>query len=436
MFKMTSNKIVSKLNLHIIGQNNAKKKIAIALRNRWRIKNLEKKLKKKIKTNNILMVGPTGVGKTEIFRILSKITNSPFIKVEATRFTEIGYVGKEVDSIIHELVENSYKIVKKKNIKKNIKKIKKLSAKRIINILIKNIIIKKTFKQIIYLYKILIKKLYNNEINNIKIKTKLFLKKTNNEILINNKTNKIVNQIQNIINNFNNFKKKISIKKILFFFEEEEILKIFKNKKINKEIIDNVEQKGIVFIDEIDKICKISNYSNSEISREGVQRDLLPLIEGCNVLTKYGNIKTENILFIASGAFHSSKPSDLMQELQGRLPIYVKLNSLKKKDFEKILIEPKFSLIEQYKRLILTEGVKIEFTKDSILKLAEIAYIYNKEIKNIGARRLHTILEILLEDILYNIENIKNKIIIIDKKYVKKKFKNFYVKEDLNKFIL
>ncbi|XZR53130.1 MAG: ATP-dependent protease ATPase subunit HslU [Enterobacteriaceae bacterium] len=437
MLKMTPNEIVKKLNLYIIGQDKAKKAVAIALRNRWRRIKLSKFLFEEVKPKNILMIGPTGVGKTEIARRLAKISNSPFIKVEATKFTEVGYVGKEVDSIIHDLADSTFKSIIKKNKIKNQKYIKKIAEKRILNILIKDIIIKKKLKNINLIYKILLKKLHNGNLDNKKIKINFKFKQIEFEIINYTKIKEITNQITSMFNNKKNIKNKIiKIKKALKIIKNEESLKLFK-KNYKKDIIKEIEQNGVVFIDEIDKICKDKNYNNNfDISKEGVQRDLLPLIEGCTIITKYGKIKTDHILFIASGAFQSSKPSDLMPELQGRFPIQIKLNSLSVKDLVKILIEPKFSLIEQYKKLILTEGLIIEFTKLGIYNIAKFAFIFNKKIENIGARRLHTILEILLEDILYNADKMNGVKIIINSKYVKKKLDKINFKEDLDKFIL
>ncbi|WMC19589.1 MAG: ATP-dependent protease ATPase subunit HslU [Enterobacteriaceae bacterium PC38] len=433
MFKSTPNEIVSKLNLYIVGQNKAKRTIAIALRNRWRRLNLKKTLIKEIRPKNILMIGSTGIGKTEIARRLSQITDSPFIKVEATKFTEIGYVGKEVDSIIHDLVESTFNITKNKiNIEKK-KKIQKKSEKKIIKILIQEVIKKNEIKNIYLIYKILIKNLKNGNLNNKKIKNNFLFKKYEFKFI---DYIEISNQISSFLNNKNNFKKKIKIKDALKIIKKREILKLYNNNYIKK-IINNIEQNSVVFIDEIDKICKNKNNNNySDISKEGVQRDLLPLIEGCTILTKYGEIKTNHILFIAAGAFHSSKPSDLMPELQGRFPIQIQLKSLSIKNLIKILIEPKFSLIKQYKKLILTEGLIIEFTKSSIYNIAKFAFLFNKKIENIGARRLHTILEILLEEISYNADKMNGMKIIINSNYVNKKLNKIILEEDLNKFIL
>ncbi|XZR52713.1 MAG: ATP-dependent protease ATPase subunit HslU [Enterobacteriaceae bacterium] len=435
MLKMTPSEIVSELNLFIIGQKQAKYTVAIALRNRWRRMNLNKILKKEVKPKNILMIGPTGVGKTEIARRLAKISDSPFIKVEATKFTEIGYVGKETDSIIHDLADSAFNIFKNKNINQN-KLVKKKAEKKIINILIKNIIKKKKIKNINLIYKILLKKLNDGKLNHKKIKINFKIKKKNFEIINYINIEKMTNQIQKILKNSYNLKnKEIKIKDAIKIIKEEETLKLFK-KKTKKKIIKDIEQNGVVFIDEIDKICKNQNYNNYEISREGVQRDLLSLVEGCIIKTKYGYINTDNILFIASGAFQTSKPSNLMPELQGRFPIQIELKSLSINDLKKILIEPKFSLIEQYKKLILTEGLNIEFTKNSIYNIAKYAFKFNKEMENIGARRLHNLIENLLEKISYNADKMKKKKIIIDSKYVKKKFEKQILKENLNKFIL
>ncbi len=438
--EMTPQEIVYELNKFIIGQDNAKKAVAIALRNRWRRMQLNDDFRNEITPKNILMIGPTGVGKTEIARRLAKLSNSPFIKVEATKFTEVGYVGKEVDSIIRDLVDYAIKMIKMKVIKINISKAKKIAEERILNILLlKENIDKKDYSKYEIQRKIFLDKLRDGSLNNniieINISSSFGI-----EIMSPPGMEEMTNQLQSIFQNISGQKKKmrrLKIKDAMHLLIEDESTKLINFDDLKRKAIDLVEQQGIVFIDEIDKVCKRGeSASDAGISREGVQRDLLPLVEGCTVSTKYGVVKTDYILFIASGSFQFCNPSDLIPELQGRLPIKVKLKALTANDFERILIEPNISITSQYKALLSVEGVEVIFTDDGIKCLANISWKINENTENIGARRLHTVLEKLMEDISYRANDYKGKSILIDSKYVKSKLSNSIVNEDLSKFIL
>ncbi len=445
--EMTPKEIVNELDKFIISQNDAKRAVSIALRNRWRRMQLNDDIRNEITPKNILMIGSTGVGKTEIARRLAKLSNSPFIKVEATKFTEVGYVGKEVDSIIRDLTDYAVKMIKTQVIKNNIKKAKILAENRVINILINDSkFIKCEFinenindHSKTFIKNFLLNKLRNGYYNDKEIEINISIPTLGIEIMSPPGMEEMTSQLQSIFQNLSGQKRKIRKLKIINAIDlliEEESAKLINLDDIKKKAIDLVEQQGIVFIDEIDKICKRGQITDSGVSREGVQRDLLPLVEGCTVSTKYGVVKTDYILFIASGSFQLCSPSDLIPELQGRFPIRVKLSSLSSKDFEKILTEPNVSITSQYKNLLSVEGVNINFTNDGIKCIANIAWKINENTENIGARRLHTVLEKLMEDVSYNATEYKNKIITIDSEYVESKLNSLVINEDLSKFIL
>ncbi|WP_343192589.1 HslU--HslV peptidase ATPase subunit [Buchnera aphidicola (Taiwanaphis decaspermi)] len=444
MSSMTPIEIVKELDRFIIGQKNAKKAVAIALRNRWRRMQLNDELKYEITPKNILMIGPTGVGKTEISKRLAKLANAPFIKVEATKFTEVGYVGKEVDSIIRELTDLSIKMVKTQTIKKNKKKVIQMAEERILDVLLPSIDNSSNSKKNKHdnsTVNIFRKKLRKGELDDKEIEIRVSNVPMGIEIMAPPGMEEMTSQLQSLFQNLGGNKqktKKLKIKDAMKLITEEEASKIVNPEKLKQKAINMVEQQGIVFIDEIDKICRRSNNSSfgSDISREGVQRDLLPLVEGCTVSTKHGMVKTDHILFIASGAFQTSSPADLIPELQGRLPIRVELKALTVSDFERILTEPNASVTMQYKELIATEGVTIKFTKDGIRRIAESAWQVNESMENIGARRLHTVLEKLMEKISFNAHNLKGQKIYINNEYVCNHLDPLVSNEDVSKFIL
>ncbi len=404
MSEMTPREIVSELDNHIIGQNKAKRSVAIALRNRWRRMQLNEVLRHEVTPKNILMIGPTGVGKTEIARRLAKLANAPFIKVEATKFTEVGYVGKEVDSIIRDLTDSAVKMVRLQSIEKNRYRAEEMAEERILDVLIppaknnwgqseptdEQSPARQTFR----------KKLREGQLDDKEIEIEVAATPMGVEIMAPPGMEEMTNQLQSMFQNLAGQKqkpRKMKIKEAFKLLVEEEAAKLVNPEELKEQAIEAVEQNGIVFIDEFDKICKRGGQSSGpDVSREGVQRDLLPLIEGCTISTKHGMVKTDHILFIASGAFQVSSPSDLIPELQGRLPIRVELQALTTEDFVRILTEPNASLTEQYKALMATEGVNIEFTADGIRKIAESAWQVNESTENIGARRLHTVFERLL----------------------------------------
>lgn len=445
MSAMTPKQIVDELDQHIIGQSSAKRAVAIALRNRWRRMQLQSPLRDEIMPKNILMIGPTGVGKTEIARRLAKLADAPFIKVEATKFTEVGYVGRDVESIIRDLVDMAVKMIREKEIAKVRSAAEEAAEERILNALLPpprasfagephlpppdDTQARQSFR----------KKLREGELDDKEIEIEISASPIGVEIMAPPGMEEMTNQLQSMFQNLSSDRKKmrklriLEAKKIL---REEEAAKLIDDENIKSRSLESVEQNGIVFIDEIDKIAKRSEHAGADISREGVQRDLLPLIEGSTVTTKFGMVRTDHILFIASGAFHFAKPSDLIPELQGRLPIRVELQALTVEDFVRILTEPTASLTEQYVALLGTEGVKVKFLKDGVKRLAEVAWYVNESTENIGARRLHTVIERLLEEISYEATERAGAKIEINAAYVDKYLKHLIKDEDLSRYIL
>lgn len=435
---MTPREIVHELNQHIVGQDAAKRSVAIALRNRWRRMQVDESLRAEITPKNILMIGPTGVGKTEIARRLAKLSNAPFIKVEATKFTEVGYVGRDVESIIRDLADVAVKNSRELAVQRVEHQAYETAEERILDALLPPARDSEQETQS-NTRQIFRKKLREGELDEREIEIELSAKPIGVEIMAPPGMEEMTNQLQGMFSSMGRDKKKhqkLSVRDALKRIKEEEADKLINEEELKSQAIEAVEQTGIVFIDEIDKVAKRQDRGGGDVSREGVQRDLLPLIEGSTVSTKHGMIKTDHILFIASGAFHLSKPSDLIPELQGRLPIRVELNALTPSDFERILTEPNASLTEQYRALLETEGLGLSFASDGIKRLAELAWQVNEKTENIGARRLHTLLEKLLEEISFGASDSIDKQISVDATYVDQHLAEIATDEDLSRFIL
>ncbi|MDD1640263.1 MAG: ATP-dependent protease ATPase subunit HslU [Methylococcaceae bacterium] len=441
MTQMTPKEIVSELDKHIVGQASAKRSVAIALRNRWRRQQVDSALRDEITPKNILMIGPTGVGKTEIARRLARLANAPFIKIEATKFTEVGYVGRDVESIVRDLVDTAVKMTRMAEMEKVQTKAYDAAEDKVLDILLPRAdagMLSDTEESTRQKMR---KKLREGDLDNKEIEIDVHVAPMGVEIMAPPGMEEMTSQLQGMFQNLGSGKtrsRKMSIKKALQSLQEEEAAKLVNEDDIRSRALESVEQNGIVFLDEIDKICKRSELGGGggEVSREGVQRDLLPLVEGSTVSTKYGAIKTDHILFIASGAFHVAKPSDLIPELQGRFPIRVELSALSADDFVRILTEPNASLTEQYQALLATEGVSLTFAADGIQRIAELGWQVNEATENIGARRLHTMLERLLEEISYNAPDLVEKTIVIDAAYVDQHLTEFAEDEDLSRYIL
>ncbi len=436
---MTPQEIVHELDKHIIGQADAKRAVAIALRNRWRRQQVPEPLRHEITPKNILMIGPTGVGKTEIARRLARLANAPFIKVEATKFTEVGYVGRDVDTIIRDLVESAIKLTREEATRRVRMQAGDQAEERILDVLLpaardgvaadSDGPTRQKFR----------KKLREGELDDKEIEIDVATPQAQMEIFAPPGMEDLTTQIQGMFQNLGSGKRKtrkLKIREAMKMLTEEEAGKLVNDEELKLQAVANVEQNGIVFLDEIDKITSRSEAAGADVSRQGVQRDLLPLVEGTTVSTKYGMIKTDHILFIASGAFHLAKPSDLIPELQGRFPIRVELTNLTVNDFEQILTNTDACLTRQYEALISTEGVKLEFQASAIKRLAEIAWQVNEKTENIGARRLHTVMEKLLEDVSYDAAKHSGQSIVIDADYVDQRLKTLAQSEDLARYVL
>jgi ATP-dependent HslUV protease ATP-binding subunit HslU len=443
MSSMTPQEIVHELDKHIVGQNKAKRAVAIALRNRWRRQQVADPLRQEITPKNILMIGPTGVGKTEIARRLAKLADAPFVKVEATKFTEVGYVGRDVDTIVRDLVETAIKQTREQETRKVTARAQDAAEERVLDVLLPPArefglssqpseaenATRQKFR----------KKLREGELSDKDIEIEVAAVQPHMEILAPPGMEELTSQIQSMFQNLGGGRRKqrrMKVAEAMKLLTEEEAARLINDEDLKTRALRNVEQNGIVFLDEIDKIASRSETMGADVSRQGVQRDLLPLVEGTTVSTKYGMVKTDHILFIGSGAFHFAKPSDLIPELQGRFPIRVELDSLSVADFEQILTSTDACLTMQYEALLATEGVRVEFAPDAIKRLAETAWQVNETTENIGARRLYTVMEKLLEDVSFDAARMSGQAVVIDAAYVDSRLKDLAGSEDLARYVL
>ncbi len=445
MTVMTPREIVHELDKHIIGQDQAKRSVAIALRNRWRRMQIDPQIRDEISPKNILMIGPTGVGKTEIARRLAKLANAPFIKVEATKFTEVGYVGRDVESIIRDLTDVAVNLLREEQMAKVRHQAAEIAEERILDLLLTpprepgNEKAQNSSDTATKARQVFRKRLREKDLDEKEVDVDLKAPQLGVEIMAPPGMEEMTSQLQTMFSSLGNTNQKsqrLKVKDALKKIEEEEAANLINEDEIKSLALENVQQMGIVFIDELDKVAKRTEHSGADVSREGVQRDLLPLIEGSTVSTKYGMVRTDHILFIASGAFHLAKPSDLIPELQGRLPIRVELNALSPKDFRRILVEPDSSLTAQYEALLATEGVSLSFSDDGVAQIAEIAWEVNEATENIGARRLHTVMEKLVDEVSFDATELHGQNVVINKKYVSEHLSSIATDKDLSQYIL